>query len=60
MCGISGYISFTSEPAHFIGEMTDLIRHRGPDDEGYCLRIYLLSLLFVVGKTLMIKLILRV
>lgn len=37
MCGISGFISTTPLPAHIIGRMTDLIRHRGPDDEGFVL-----------------------
>jgi asparagine synthase (glutamine-hydrolysing) len=37
MCGIAGFISFTHQPAWTIGRMTDLIRHRGPDDEGFVL-----------------------
>ncbi|RIK81488.1 asparagine synthase (glutamine-hydrolyzing) [candidate division KSB1 bacterium] len=40
MCGISG-IFFVDEPrpgmASRIHRMTDTLRHRGPDDEGYCL-----------------------
>src|SRR5687767_6153541 len=38
MCGISGIVNFDSshavEPAQ-IRAMTDRLRHRGPDDEGY-------------------------
>jgi len=36
MCGISGLVNFHSslEP-NLIGAMTDALRHRGPDDEGY-------------------------
>jgi asparagine synthase (glutamine-hydrolysing) len=37
MCGISGFISIASRPADQLLRMTDLIRHRGPDDEGYAL-----------------------
>lgn len=40
MCGIAGVYSFTGprqELAHKIYRMTDLLRHRGPDDEGYLL-----------------------
>lgn len=37
MCGISGFFSITPQSASIIGRMTDLIRHRGPDDEGYLL-----------------------
>ena len=36
MCGIAGIVSFTfplgPDP---IGKMTNTLRHRGPDDEGY-------------------------
>ena len=37
MCGISGIVSFpqSSASANFLYDMTNLIRHRGPDDEGY-------------------------
>jgi asparagine synthase (glutamine-hydrolysing) len=37
MCGIVGLV--TRDPNHLreIGRMTDAIRHRGPDDEGYLL-----------------------
>jgi asparagine synthase (glutamine-hydrolysing) len=36
MCGIAGIVDFAGEPPtrETIGRMTDLIRHRGPDDEG--------------------------
>lgn len=37
MCGIAGFISTRPQPAGIIGRMTDLIRHRGPDDEGFAL-----------------------
>ncbi|NUO81959.1 asparagine synthase (glutamine-hydrolyzing) [candidate division KSB1 bacterium] len=40
MCGISGIFLFDgpqSGMASRIHRMTDTIRHRGPDDEGYCL-----------------------
>jgi len=37
MCGIAGVISAagTEEPSASLREMTEAIRHRGPDDEGY-------------------------
>ncbi|MCE8424427.1 MAG: asparagine synthase (glutamine-hydrolyzing) [Candidatus Methanoperedens sp.] len=37
MCGITGYYSIEKYESNLkkIVEMTDLIRHRGPDDEGY-------------------------
>lgn len=37
MCGIAGYFSINPQPASIVGRMTDLIRHRGPDDEGFLL-----------------------
>lgn len=37
MCGIAGFLSLNPQPAHLVGKMSDLIRHRGPDDEGYLL-----------------------
>ncbi len=39
MCGIAGIYSLYGQPAdqQLLRRMTDLIRHRGPDDEGYCL-----------------------
>ena len=37
MCGISGFISNHPQPAAPIWRMSDLIRHRGPDDEGFVL-----------------------
>lgn len=38
MCGICGYYSFHKEiSSKNILEMNNAIRHRGPDDEGFCL-----------------------
>ncbi|MEN6621164.1 MAG: asparagine synthase (glutamine-hydrolyzing) [Smithella sp.] len=37
MCGISGFISSQPQPASLVWLMSDLIRHRGPDDEGFVL-----------------------
>jgi asparagine synthase (glutamine-hydrolysing) len=39
MCGISGIYSLSDSQIdqNLLITMTDLIRHRGPDDEGYCL-----------------------
>ncbi|NNC69328.1 MAG: asparagine synthase (glutamine-hydrolyzing), partial [Flavobacteriaceae bacterium] len=40
MCGITGKIYFSNEKnvsSHELEEMTNVIRHRGPDDEGYYL-----------------------
>jgi asparagine synthase (glutamine-hydrolysing) len=37
MCGISGFFSITPQPARLVEQMTGLIRHRGPDDEGFAL-----------------------
>jgi asparagine synthase (glutamine-hydrolysing) len=37
MCGISGFFSIAPQDATYISKMTDCIRHRGPDDEGYVL-----------------------
>lgn len=37
MCGIAGFFSIASQPAHSVKRMTDVIRHRGPDDEGFVL-----------------------
>lgn len=37
MCGISGFVSRTPRPCAPIHQMTSLVRHRGPDDEGYLL-----------------------
>ncbi|MEK6578491.1 MAG: asparagine synthetase B, partial [Bdellovibrionota bacterium] len=36
MCGITGVLSFNSEPvsSEILKKMTDAIRHRGPDGEG--------------------------
>lgn len=38
MCGISGYLDLKNGvDVPILRSMTDVIRHRGPDDEGYCL-----------------------
>lgn len=37
MCGIAGFFSIAPQPANIVGRMTDLILHRGPDDEGFVL-----------------------
>ncbi len=37
MCGVSGFVSTNPRPAFPILGMTDIIRHRGPDDEGFAL-----------------------
>ncbi len=37
MCGISGFVAPRSAPASLLVGMTDLIGHRGPDDEGFAL-----------------------
>ena len=37
MCGIAGFFSANQLQAGVLQRMTDAIRHRGPDDEGYCL-----------------------
>jgi asparagine synthase (glutamine-hydrolysing) len=37
MCGIAGFLARNSLPTASIVAMTDLIRHRGPDDEGFLL-----------------------
>lgn len=37
MCGITGFIAFPekSQRINVLKKMTDIIKHRGPDDEGY-------------------------
>lgn len=35
MCGISGVVSFKGVPLSELKKATDIIRHRGPDDEGF-------------------------
>jgi len=35
MCGISGIINLHGIDPLSVARMTDIIRHRGPDDEGY-------------------------
>lgn len=37
MCGIAGFISQRGEQAETLRKMTDIIKHRGPDDEGFVL-----------------------
>ena len=36
MCGIAGFVNLDGAPADagVLGAMTDIIRHRGPDDRG--------------------------
>jgi asparagine synthase (glutamine-hydrolysing) len=38
MCGIAGIVVLKNslDPEQLIREMTDRVRHRGPDDEGFC------------------------
>lgn len=35
MCGIAGIVSFSSHKGELIAAMSDALRHRGPDDEGF-------------------------
>ena len=35
MCGYAGFTNFISDAQKIIKDMTDKIKHRGPDDEGY-------------------------
>jgi asparagine synthase (glutamine-hydrolysing) len=35
MCGISGFFAFKPQSAEMLRAMNTLVRHRGPDDEGY-------------------------
>ena len=38
MCGIAGFVSSRQSPGTgFLGQASELLRHRGPDDEGYLL-----------------------
>jgi asparagine synthase (glutamine-hydrolysing) len=37
MCGISGFFTIKPQPVGQLRAMNDLVRHRGPDDEGYVL-----------------------
>lgn len=37
MCGISGYLDTSGVDVGVLQRMTNVIRHRGPDDEGYAL-----------------------
>lgn len=37
MCGIAGFLSDQPQQAETLYQMTRIIRHRGPDDEGYVL-----------------------
>jgi asparagine synthase (glutamine-hydrolysing) len=39
MCGIAGIFNLDGQPVHIpqLRRMADLLRHRGPDDEGYAL-----------------------
>lgn len=49
MCGIAGFFSNIPQPANLAGRMTDSIRHRGPDDEGFVLFQELSSMPRVCG-----------
>lgn len=49
MCGIAGFFSYAPQPANIVGRMTDLIRHRGPDDEGFVLFQALTAMPMVCG-----------
>lgn len=35
MCGIAGIIAYRPLPVACISQMTEVVRHRGPDDEGF-------------------------
>ena len=35
MCGISGFFTIKPQSAELLRSMNTLVRHRGPDDEGY-------------------------
>ena len=35
MCGINGIVTYDENSKHRITKMNDLVKHRGPDDEGY-------------------------
>src|SRR5437762_6243482 len=37
MCGIAGFIPFKPLAGDTIRSLSDIIRHRGPDDEGYAI-----------------------
>ena len=39
MCGIVGVWNLTNKPVNYslLKDITDVLRHRGPDDEGYVL-----------------------
>ena len=49
MCGLSCYISCAPQPASLIRAMTDVIAHRGPDDEGFALFQFPDSVPIVLG-----------
>ena len=49
MCGLTGYISKTPKSSALILQMTNLIHHRGQDDEGFLLFPYANSQPFVCG-----------
>ena len=38
MCGIAGIINYNGFPYSEIIKMTNIIRHRGPDDEGFVIQ----------------------
>lgn len=49
MCGISGLISFRPRSFSLIESMNNVVRHRGPDDEGYILYSTQTSTISIVG-----------
>lgn len=51
MCGISGYVDMQNGiKTSLLKEMTDIIRHRGPDDEGFALIHENGEIQFAAGK----------
>lgn len=50
MCGIAGFFSYDPLPAGLIGKMTEFMRHRGPDDEGFVLFRDLMAPPIVAGS----------
>ena len=36
MCGFVGYVEDGEKDRKIIKSMSDTIKHRGPDDEGFC------------------------
>ena len=38
MCGIAGFVGEVKNPKKVLKQMTDRIKHRGPDAEGFCVK----------------------